>query len=154
MVAGDVAIAIFLGVSGDDLPRKDTAMARPASGTNLTIAQLQRVLANKQSELNKLQRQRGELQKRMNLIDRQIDRIGGGMNGLRGGAGVGGFTAGGRARNARSLLDTLESVMRENGKPMRVPEILDAVLATGYRSGSANFRGIINQTLIKDKRFG
>jgi hypothetical protein len=129
-------------------------MARPASGTNLTIAQLQRVLAGKQSELNKLQRQRGELQKRMNLIDRQIDRIGGGMNGLRGGGGVGGFTAGGRARNARSLLDTIEGVMRDNGKPMRVPEILDAVLATGYRSGSANFRGIINQTLIKDKRFG
>jgi hypothetical protein len=37
---------------------------------------------------------------------------------------------------------------------MKVGEIMDAVLATGYRSGSANFRGIINQTLIKDKRFG
>lgn len=130
-------------------------MARPASGTNLTIAQLQRVLADKQSELNKLQRQRNELQKRMNLIDRQIERVGGGMNGLRrGGAPSGGFTASGRARNARSLLDTLEGVMRDNGKPMRVPEILDAVLATGYRSGSANFRGIVNQTLIKEKRFG
>ena len=129
-------------------------MARPASGTNLTIAQLQRVLSAKQSELNKLQRQRGELQKRMNLIDRQIERIGGGMNGLRGGGGTGGFTAGGRARNERSLLDTIEGVLRDGGKPMRVPEILDAVLATGYRSGSANFRGIINQTLIKDKRFG
>lgn len=125
-------------------------MARPASGTNLTIAQLQRVLEDKKSEVNKLMRQRSELQKRMNLIDRQIERVGGGaLNGLRRG-----LTAGGRARNDRSLLDTIEGVLRDNGKPMRVPEILDAVLATGYRSGSANFRGIINQTLIKDKRFG
>ena len=37
---------------------------------------------------------------------------------------------------------------------MKVAEIMDGVLSTGYRSGSANFRGIINQTLIKDKRFG
>ena len=32
--------------------------------------------------------------------------------------------------------------------------LLQKVQAAGYRSGSANFRGIINQTLIKDKRFG
>jgi hypothetical protein len=34
-----------------------------------------------------------------------------------------------------------------------VGEIVDAVLAGGYHSKSANFRGIVNQTLIKDKRF-
>ena len=42
--------------------------------------------------------------------------------------------------------------MRDNGKPMRVGEILEAVSATGYRSNSANFRGIINQTLIKERK--
>jgi hypothetical protein len=34
-----------------------------------------------------------------------------------------------------------------------VGDIVDKVLATDYRSHSANFRGIVNQTLIKDKRF-
>ena len=122
-------------------------MARPASGTNLTIAQLQRVLSDKQSELNKLHRQRVNLQKRIDQIDRQIARVGGGaMNGLRGG-GV-------RARNERSLLDTIEGVLTKAGKPLSVSAILEGVHATGYRSGSANFRGIVNQTLIKDKRFG
>ena len=129
-------------------------MARPASGTNLSIAQLQRVLQEKQSEVQKLMGQRADLQKRMNLIDRHIERLGGGgaLNGLR--RGGGGGVVGVRARNSRSLLDVMEGVLRDNGKAMRVPEIMDAVLATGYRSGSANFRGIINQTLIKDKRFG
>ena len=132
-------------------------MARPASGTNLTIAQLQRVLNEKQSELNKLHRQRENLQRKIDLIDRQIDRVdgGGGTNGTRRGAGGGGGGGGGRRpRNEHSLLDTIEAVLRKGGKPMKVQEILDGVIATGYRSGSANFRGIINQTLIKDKRFG
>lgn len=133
-------------------------MARPASGTNLNIAQLQRVLDEKRSEVEKLQRQRMELQKRMTQLDRQIERIGGGgaLNGSRGrgAGGGGGTTAGGRARNERSLLETIEAVLREAGKPMKVGDILDGVTSSGYRSGSANFRGIINQTLIKDKRFG
>jgi hypothetical protein len=113
------------------------------------MAQLQRLMTEKRSELDRLQRQRGALQKKLNLLDRQIERVGGGANGIRGGGG-GGI----RARNEHSLLDTIEIVLRSAGKPMKVGDILDGVLATGYRSNSDNFRGIINQTLIKDKRFG
>jgi hypothetical protein len=130
-------------------------MARPASGTNLTIAQLQRVLNDKKAELDKLYRQRNQLQKKMNGLDRQIERVNGGADGLRLGRGMAGGGGGGtRARNEHSLLDTIERVLRSAGKPLKVGDIMDGVLATGYRSGSANFRGIINQTLIKDKRFG
>src|SRR5688500_17007214 len=77
-------------------------MARPASGTNLTIAELQRVLNQKQSELNKLHRQRENLQRKMDLIDRQIERVGGdgGGAGMRAGGGGGGR----RPRNEHSLL--------------------------------------------------
>jgi hypothetical protein len=128
-------------------------MARPASGTNLTIAQLQRVLNDKKAELDKLHRQRSQLQKKMNVLDRQIERVNGGADGFRGVRGMGGG-GGTRARNEHSLLDTIENVLRSAGKPLKVGDIMDGVLATGYRSGSANFRGIINQTLIKDKRFG
>ena len=127
-------------------------MARPASGNNFNIAQLERVLEEKRSELGKLQRQRSQLQKKLDRIDRQIDRVGGGMNGSSRRGGAGG--RGGRARNEHSLLETLEAVLRNGGKPMKVSEIMEAALASGYRSGSANFRGIVNQTLIKDKRFG
>ena len=35
---------------------------------------------------------------------------------------------------------------------MKVGVITEAVLATGYRSSSDNFRAIINQTLIKEKK--
>jgi hypothetical protein len=118
----------------------------------LSIADLERVIATRRAEINKLVRQRSELQKKINGLDRKIERLGGGsVNGSRRGGRV---SAGGRVLNEHSLNDTIETVLRGNGKPMKVAEIMDGVLATGYRSSSENFRGIINQTLIKDKRFG
>ena len=123
-------------------------MARPNTGINFNIAQLERILNDRRSETTKLERQRGELQRKLEGLDRQIMKLTGGLRGLRG-------RGGGRARNERSLVETIEDVMRSNGKPMRVGELVDAVTSTGYRSNSANFRGIVNQTLIKErKRFG
>lgn len=122
-------------------------MPRPNTGVNFNIVQLERILHDRKSELSKLERQREELRRKLDGLDRQIIRLGGGMRGMRGrGLGMG------RARNEHSLIETIEGVMRGHGKPMRVGEILDAVTATGYRSNSANFRGIINQTLIKERK--
>jgi septal ring factor EnvC (AmiA/AmiB activator) len=128
-------------------------MARPNSGLNFNIAQLERILDDRRTEVSRLERQRAELARKLEGLDRQIGKLNGGLRGMRGRLrGAGG---GGRARNERSLVETLEAVMRSNGKPMRVGDIVEAVTATGYRSNSANFRGIINQTLIKErKRFG
>jgi hypothetical protein len=123
-------------------------MPRPNTGVNFNIAQLERILHDRKSEVTKLERQREELRRKLDGLDRQIIRLGGGMRGMRGRGAVGM----GRARNERSLIETIEGVMRDNGKPMRVGEILDAVSSTGYRSNSANFRGIINQTLIKERK--
>ena len=122
-------------------------MPRPNTGLNFNIVQLERILHDRKSELSKLERQREELRRKLDGLDRQIIRLGGSMRGSRARGGIGG-----RARNERSLIETIEGVMRDQGKPMRVGEILDAVGATGYRSNSANFRGIINQTLIKERK--
>ena len=125
-------------------------MARPNTGLNFNIAQLERILDERRTEVSKLERQRAELQRKLEGLDRQIIKLNGGIRGMRGR-----MSGGGRARNERSLVETIEEVMRGKGKAMRVGEIVDAVTATGYRSNSANFRGIVNQTLIKErKRFG
>jgi septal ring factor EnvC (AmiA/AmiB activator) len=123
-------------------------MPRPATAA-FNIAQLERILQDRRSDLNRLERQRSELQRKLDGVERQIMKLHGGLRGVRGRRG-----GGGRARNDQSLVDTIEAVMRNNGKPMRVGEIVDAVQAGGYRSTSANFGGIVNQTLIKvRKRF-
>jgi hypothetical protein len=95
----------------------------------------------RRAELAKLQKQRAGLVRELASVDRSIARIGG----IAGGKGS-------RARNEQSLTETLQSVLSDGGKPMAVGDILAAVEATGYRSSSANFRGIINQTLIKERK--
>jgi len=135
-------------------------MARPANGSKLSIAQLERLLMGRRAELQDLQRERNQASRRLDEIDARIRELGGSGRGGRGGrGGTGGGASGGggggrRVRNEKSLNNTIEAVLTKNGKPMKVGDIADAVKASGYRSNSANFRGIVNQTLIKDKRFG
>lgn len=113
-------------------------MPRPST---LTIANLKQMLNVRRAELAKLQKQRAGLVRELGAVDRSIARIGG----ISGGKGS-------RARNEQSLTETLQSVLSDGGKPMAVGDILAAVEATGYRSSSANFRGIVNQTLIKERK--
>jgi hypothetical protein len=124
-------------------------MARRANGSGMSIAQLEQLLAGRRQELNAKQREHSKVLARLQELEADIRRLGGSA-GRRGRGGAGGGT---RARNAKSLLETLEDVLK-GGKPMKVGDIADAAQKTGYRSNSANFRSIVNQTLIKDKRFG
>jgi septal ring factor EnvC (AmiA/AmiB activator) len=120
-------------------------MARPSTGANLNIAQLEQILNNRRTEVGRLSKQRKDLQRKLDALDREIERVGG--NGS-----VSGGKRGTRARNDQSLAETIEQVMRGVGKPMGVGDITAAVEATGYRSNSASFRAIINQTLIKERK--
>ncbi len=121
-------------------------MARPARKDVLSVSQLETLLARRKSEIGDLSKERSSLQKKIDAIDDRLRQLGGGAGG-RGGPGRS------RARNDRSLVDVMEEVLAKTGKAMRVSEISDNVQATGYRSTSANFRSIVNQMLIKDKRF-
>ena len=109
----------------------------------MSISELQSMLLQRRSELNKLRKERGELQRKIDKLDRRIDALGGG--GARG--------RGGRARNPKSLTALMAEVLEKSGKPMAVGDIMQKVQAAGYHSSSANFRGIVNQTLIKEKQF-
>ena len=127
-------------------------MARPRLNGALTIAQLERMLENRRSEASELQRERNKLMQRLDTLDRKLGALAGAGMRFRNGAGAGGG-GGGRGRNAKSLVASMEAVLAKSGKPMSVGDIVDAVQSGGYRSNSANFRGIVNQTLIKEKRF-
>ena len=121
-------------------------MARTATN-GLSLAQLERLLDQRRRDLAKLQKQRSKIQKRLDAVDSRIASIGGPVSGGRGGGGRS------RARNAVSLQDAIHQILAKSGAAMPVGDIVDKVRATGYKSNSANFRGIVNQTLIKDKRF-
>jgi len=126
-------------------------MPRSGSG-GYTIAQLEQMLDKCKNERQKLERERNKVARRLQQLDSRIQALGGNGSG-RGGRGGAGGGAGSRVRNEKSLIEMLEGVLGKSNKPMRVGDIADAVQSGGYRTNSANFRGIVNQTLIKDKRF-
>ena len=121
-------------------------MARPASGANLSIPQLEQILQKRRSERQQLEKERSRLQRRLGELEAKIRALGGG--GSRGRIGTG------RVRNEKSLNEMIVAVLSRTGKPMGVGDIEQAVRSAGYRSNSDSFRSIVNQALIKDKRFG
>jgi hypothetical protein len=105
------------------------------------------MLNQKRKELSRLSRKRATALRRLEDIDDRIRRLGGPAGAIRIGGGR-------RARNDQSLVEVIHGVLQKAGRPLRVSAIADAANAAGYRSSSANFRGIVNQMLIKDPRFG
>jgi len=120
-------------------------MPRGSNGVNLTVDQLERMLNQRRKELSRLTRRRARAQRRLDDFDDKIRRLGGPAGAVR----VGGR----RARNDQSLVEVIHGVLQKAGRPLRVSAIAEAASAAGYRSSSANFRGIVNQMLIKDSRF-
>jgi hypothetical protein len=114
----------------------------------MSISQLRSLLSSHTSELRKLQKQRAGLLRQIAKVDGRIAKLDGAPTG----GGRRRVGAGTRARNKTSLVDTLKDVLGKKGKPLPVGEIVEAVLATGYKSSSPNFRAIVNQTLIKERK--
>lgn len=118
----------------------------------LSISDLEQMLSQRRASLQKLTKQRSGAQRKVDAIDREIARLGG--NGLvrRGRPpGSGSSGGGGRAHNETSLAVAIESALKK-GDAMSVGDIVEAVKSGGYRSSSDNFRGIVNQTLIKERK--
>lgn len=116
-------------------------MPRVSALSSISLAELEKLMNSRRRQLNKLEKQRARIQKKLDAVNEKIAAIGGTVS------------SGRRAHNETSLQDVIHQVLSKAGAPMSVGDILTKVNATGYRSGSANFRGIVNQTLIKDKRF-
>jgi hypothetical protein len=120
-------------------------MARPKTGSNLSIAQLESILSSRLADLQRLNKEHTKLSNQLAEVERKIAALGGKARGR-------GRPAGGRVRNEKSLVQTLEMVLSASTVPMRVGDIVDGVLKAGYHTVSENFRGIVNQTLIKERR--
>jgi hypothetical protein len=122
-------------------------MAQTTSRPSLTINQLERLLQKRRSNLDALMRERSHLEKRLASIDGRIRALSGG-----GAVGNLGLTRGGRARNPMSLVAAMQDVLSRAGKPLNVGDIVDKVQGLGYHSNAANFRALVNQTLIKQRK--
>ena len=123
-------------------------MPRTATASALSLSDLERLLKTRRREVARLVRRRDAIERQVRALDDRIVELGGQVsNAARHGHGSR------RARNGVSLTEAINAILSKAGKPLSVGEIADGVAQAGYRSGSANFKGIVNQTLVKDKRF-
>jgi hypothetical protein len=136
----------------DTINRGLETMPRPRLSSNdLSISQLENMLAARRAKLGALERQRQTILGRLNKLDAKIVGLGGGASGHVGKVSHLGPRR--RARNDKSLAEVILDVLTKHGGPMAVKDIIKAALATGYKSTSPQFRNIVNQQLIKNKRF-
>jgi len=118
----------------------------------LTTLELQKELARREKDAHKLAAKRDRLLDQIAQIDAELGELGYEAEtpvpatGRREGRGARGGS-GKRPRNDRTLPEVLQKVMK--GKTMGVTEAAEAVKSAGYRSSAANFRNIVNQTLLK-----
>lgn len=121
---------------------KKTVAKKTTGIGQMSVADLQAELRRRQRGVSKLERRREKLMAELAEVNAEIADLGG---------STGGLTAGGRRRNNMTLPDALVKVLE--GRTMSVTEASDAVRASGYHSSAANFRTMVNQALLKDKRF-
>lgn len=106
----------------------------------MSTAELQRELRRREGSVKKLISRRDKLREQLASLEAEI-------------AAEGGVVVGGgkRHRNEMPLADALAGVLK--GKVMGVTEVARAVQEAGYRTTSTTFRTIVNQTLLRDRRF-
>jgi hypothetical protein len=120
-------------------------MLRSSRTAGLSLAQLEKLMRERRAEITRLCRIRDRLQKKLDDVQAKLREVSGGT--------IAGVTGAMRARNQSSLQEMIHRVLAQSQSPLSVGDIMDRVSEAGYRSTSGNFRGIVNQTLIKDKRF-
>lgn len=123
---------------------------------------LQDELRRRARGMQSLQKKRERLIQQIQEIDAEIESIGGeaflaaARRGRPAGAkgGASGRARGGsrrRPRNDMNLVDALAKLL--SNKTMSVTEAAEAVQQAGYKTTSASFRTIVNQTLINSGKF-
>lgn len=116
-------------------------MAKSTSNlSKMSTHEIAAELRRREGSLSRLERQRDRLANKLIEIDEQLARLGGTAKGGRR-----------RPRNDSNLVEALHKALTDT--VMSVSEVAVAVQQQGYRTTSPNFRTIVNQALIKDKRF-
>lgn len=138
-------------------------MAKPKL-SRISTADLRRELDRRQSALGSLQKKRAKLAAELAGLDAELAAFGVSAGAVMVKRGPGrppgsknkktrrrrGRAALTRAQNSKTLVESLLSALK--GKTMGVTEVSDAVQKAGYKTHAENFRTIVNQTLIRNRK--
>lgn len=138
-------------------------MAKASALRNLTVAQLEKLLHAKKSQLTDLVVKRDKLKSELDGLNREIAGLGGEADEdtPRRGRPKGSVNKtkrksgrkGRRPKNAMSLAKYIEAELNNAKKGMTVEELMNKVSEAGYKSKSAKFRNVVYQCLFHRDQF-
>lgn len=114
---------------------------------DLPLSDLQAEIRRRQKDVSGLQKKRDKLAAQLAELDSQLGMLGVPQYGMDGIMGVPGRR---RPRNDSSLADALVNLLKD--QTLSVTEAAIEVQKAGYKTTSPNFRTIVNQTLLREKR--
>jgi hypothetical protein len=123
---------------------------RPSKLSSLSVADLQAELRRRQRGVTSLLKRRAALAARLSRLDDQLRDLGASGDGVRMPGRRGAIPGRKRPRNEMNLVEALARTLK--GRTLGVTEAAEAVQKAGYKTGAANFRTIVNQALIKNKK--
>lgn len=118
-----------------------------AKNSDYSLADLQRMLSSRKTELDSLKRQRVKAEKDLAAIDSRIAVLEGRKKG-RGGR----VRRMKRPRNKISLHKTVLEILGKNKDGLQLDDLKQKILASGYKTTSQNFRNVIYQTSYHSKQ--
>jgi chromosome segregation ATPase len=117
---------------------------------DLSVADLQRLLDDRKSQLNDLHKQRDKLYSDLANVEQRINSLRG--RGKVYGAGRG-RKAAKRPKNSKSLRDVVTELLTKNKKGFTLAKLMEKVLKSGYKSNSSDFKNVLYQCLYNADEF-
>lgn len=114
--------------------------------TEKSIEELKTEIKRRERQLMSLHKKRDKLVAQLEGVDEQIADLGGTATGA---SPIGGGRK--RYRNDSNLADALNDLLKSQTLSVTAASV--QVQKAGYKTTSPNFRTIVNQTLLRDKRF-
>ena len=115
----------------------------PNASKELSVAVLERLLTKRRSLLDTLTRRRDQLRKNLEKIEQRIASLAG-----RNGGGPGKVTRRRkRPKNAKPLHQVVTEILSKSKSGIPLAKLSEKVFATGYKSGSSNFKNVLYQCL-------
>ena len=119
------------------------------AASELSVAELERMLSNRRKSLDSLTRERDELRRRLEIVEGRIAEIEGVGNGRS--PAPGRSTAATRAMNSKSLHMHVVEILARSKDGLALAELATAILDTGYKTHSTNFKNVLYQCLYNSK---
>jgi antirestriction protein ArdC len=121
--------------------KKAAGRTSSAALNTVSVEELQAELARRNRKVSSLERKRERLRQQLAEVEAELSAHGAlsASGGIRK-----------RPKNELSLVETLQKVLK--GKTMSVTDAAQAARDAGYMTTAANFRTIVNQTLIRENK--